>query len=63
MYGIASDILLAICNSLKQFWRALLRFGSPRFSVQSVKEFQEFQTANDDESNEEIDCRCQLQAA
>ena len=63
MYGIAHDILMALCKSVHQFWRALLRFGSPRFSVQPVREYQELVAANDDESNDEIDCPCQLHAA
>lgn len=63
MYGIARDVLLALYQSLKQFWKALLRFGSPRFTVETLNELRQIEAANDEDSNDDIDSQCQLQAA
>ncbi len=61
MYNIVSDRLLSCYKPLKQFWQALLRFGSPRFTVESVREFKQLRAANDDLDTEA--CGCQLDAA
>lgn len=64
MFNNARRLLLSCYRPVKRFWNALLRFGSPRFSIETFSEFMQMQAANDDEcSHETVDCSCQLQAA
>jgi len=64
MYKDARQRMLSGDTPFKRFWRALLRFGSPRFTVETFSEFTQMQAVNDDECSEElVDCSCQLNAA
>ena len=47
----------------KSFWRAVIRFGSPRFSIESAVELMAISDAKNDEFDDDLDCRCQLEAA
>lgn len=64
MFNNARRVLLFCYRAVKRFWSVLLRFGSPRFSIETFSEFVQVQAANEDErSHEPVDCSCQLQAA
>lgn len=64
MYVNARQRMLSLYRPVKRFWNALLRFGSPRFSIETFSEFSQMQAANDDKCSEDtVDCSGQLQAA
>ena len=64
MYTDARQRMLSCYKPVKRFWNALLRFGSPRFSIETFSEFTQMQAANDDKCPDDtVDCSCQLQAA
>ena len=49
---------------VRKFWRAVIRFGSPRFSVESATDMERRQAANDDECPDApCGCKAQLSAA
>lgn len=64
MDNVVQDEFASLIKPVRKFWRALLRFGSPRFTVQSVRELMHRDAANDEDcSDERIPCECQLNAA
>ena len=64
MYKTAGHYFKSCYAPIKRFWRALLRFGSPRFSVETFDEFLKLQADNDDECSDAMVDGCgQLEAA
>ncbi|MCY4094679.1 MAG: hypothetical protein OXG05_06050 [Gammaproteobacteria bacterium] len=64
MYKNARQRIQTFYKPVERFWNALLRFGSPRFSIETFSEFVQTRAANDDKcSDETVDCPCQLQVA
>ncbi|MYD44002.1 MAG: hypothetical protein F4W90_08950 [Gammaproteobacteria bacterium] len=64
MDNVVQDEYTSDYKPFRKFWRALLRFGSPRFTAQSVSELIVRDAANDEDCcNEQISCQCQLTAA
>lgn len=52
-----------LLGPVKSYWRAVLRFGSPRFSLESVIEPSKSTSGEEDRLDDEL-CRCcQLEAA
>lgn len=65
MFSKARDRRAAFARPFKRFWRAVIRFGSPKLSIFSARELVEAPIACAKEAAEQscLACSAQLEAA